>query len=229
MKHFFIFIILSLLLSSCISTEIITVQEYRTVKKTRPKTETRYKTVVDKEGYWNGNKFDIYKNKSKNYILQSLGAPERLMDDGNGGELLIYEDVEIKTEVNNNTSSSNSSYASASGYGSSVYGVGSSSSYGSSRTNISTKEVKKEVIFYINRNRICYNIKANYGNIWVPQKTHQESYKVTVNEEYYDKELVNVQHKQYCMKRASWWFVLLYPPISLPILIGLQIHYGSCK
>ncbi len=221
MKHYFTFIILSFLFSSCITTQIVTVQEYRTVKKTRPKTKTEYRTVVDRKAYISGNIFDKYKNKTKNYILQDMGAPDRRMNDGNYGEMLIYENVKLETSVRNSGSSTSSSIASVSGYSNHAYGMGNSTGYSSSQTNVSTWENKKQVIFYINSNNICYNIKANYGDIWEPQKTHQESYQTTVTEEYYEKELIPVQYRQQCMKRASWWFVLLYPPISLPILIGM--------
>ena len=65
MKHYFFFILLSFLFSSCLTTQTVTVQEYRTIKKTRPVTKTEYRTVVDQKAYISGNIFDKYKNKTK--------------------------------------------------------------------------------------------------------------------------------------------------------------------
>lgn len=121
-----------------------------------------------------GNKFDDFKGITENQILRTMSAPDREISDGAGGKILIYEDVKFVT----NSTNTHSSHTSSSAYGSSTAGYNyngnpqvNSKAYGSSTTtnrndSKSVSEEQKEYVnFFINSNGVCYDVKANYGDI----------------------------------------------------------------
>lgn len=122
-----------------------------------------------------GNKFDEFKGKTVNEIMREMSVPNREMEDGAGGKILIYEDIKFVT-TSSNTHSTHSTSAS---YGTAVAGYNyrgnpqvNSNAYGSSSTTNTdrgksvSEEQKKYVNFFINPNGVCYDVKANYGDLY---------------------------------------------------------------
>ena len=89
-------------------------------------------------------------NKTKSEILLKLGAPDRSTDDGNNGEILVFDDS--YTITNASGSATTSIYE--------IFGVPVASTK-TSKTSIDGK-IEKEILFYINENNECYHSKA-YG------------------------------------------------------------------
>jgi hypothetical protein len=122
-----------------------------------------------------GNKFDEFKGKTVNEIMREMSVPNREMPDGADGKILIYEDIKFVT-TSSNTHSTHSTSAS---YGTAVAGYNyrgnpqvNSNAYGSSSTTNTdrgksvSEEQKKYVNFFINPNGVCYDVKANYGDLY---------------------------------------------------------------
>lgn len=122
-----------------------------------------------------GNKFDEFKGKTVNEIMREMSVPNREMSDGADGKILIYEDIKFVTTSSNTHSTKTFS----SSYGTSVAGYNyrgnpqvNSNAYGSSSTTNSdngrsvSEEQKKYVNFFINPEGVCYDVKANYGDLY---------------------------------------------------------------
>ena len=87
-------------------------------------------------------------NKTKSEILIKLGAPDRSTDDGNNGEILVFDNSYTKTYTSG--SSNTSIYE--------IFGVPVASTK-TSKTSIDGK-IEKEILFYINENNECYHWKT---------------------------------------------------------------------
>lgn len=180
-----------------------------------------YYTVYYKTEYA-GNQFDKYVGMEKNQILRELGVPDRTMDDGNGGEILVYEKITTTTTTKTVSQSSASAYQQSNSYGSynkagvaatngstaGYLGAGSARSTSStgydaaskSQTNTSqnTTTNKTYVNFFVNDSNKCYDFKANYGDKYE---------KVKVDECYNN--------------TANWAWAIIIPlwPITIPVAI----------
>ena len=132
-------------------------------------------TVTDIPKQYIGNKYDVLVGMSKADVLAEMSVPDRTMDDGLGGEVLIYEK---KEQVSKTTGYS---AASASTKPVTNYWTGQTSlqstGYNSMNSSTVTKENKEYVNVFINADNICYKIDANIGDIYEPAVTHQECYK----------------------------------------------------
>lgn len=132
-------------------------------------------TVTDIPEQYLGNKYDALVGMSKSQVLAEMSVPDRTMDDGLGGEVLIYEK---KEQVSKTTG-----YSAASATTKPVtnYWTGQtslqSSGYNSMNSSTVTQENKEYVNVFINADNICYKIDANIGDIYEPAVTHQECYK----------------------------------------------------
>ena len=122
-----------------------------------------------------GNKFEEFKGKTVNEIMREMSVPNREMPDGADGKILIYEDIKFVTTSSNthNTHSNSASYGSAvAGYNyrgnpqvnSNAYGY--SSTTNTDRGKSVSEEQKKYVKFFINPEGVCYDVKANYGDLY---------------------------------------------------------------
>lgn len=122
-----------------------------------------------------GNKFEEFKGKTVNEIMREMSVPNREMSDGADGKILIYEDIKFVTTSSNthNTHSNSASYGSAvAGYNyrgnpqvnSNAYGY--SSTTNTDRGKSVSEERKKYVNFFINPEGVCYDVKANYGDLY---------------------------------------------------------------
>ncbi len=122
-----------------------------------------------------GNKFEEFKGKTVNEIMREMSVPNREMPDGADGKILIYEDIKFVTTSSNthNTHSNSASYGSAvAGYNyrgnpqvnSNTYGY--SSTTNTDRGKSVSEEQKKYVNFFINPEGVCYDVKANYGDLY---------------------------------------------------------------
>ena len=122
-----------------------------------------------------GNKFEEFKGKTVNEIMREMSVPNREMSDGADGKILIYEDIKYVTTSSN----THSSHSSSAAYGTSVAGYnyrgnpqinnnvyGSSSTTNSNRGKSVSEEQKKYVNFFINPEGVCYDVKANYGDLY---------------------------------------------------------------
>ena len=91
---------------------------------------------------------DQCNNKTKSEILLKLGAPDRSTDDGNNGEILVFDDS--YTITNASGSATTSIYE--------IFGV----PIASTNTSIKSVEskVEKEILFYVNKNNECYHWKT---------------------------------------------------------------------
>ena len=114
-------------------------------------------------------------NTTVNEIMREMSVPNREMPDGADGKILIYEDIKFVTTSSNthNTHSNSASYGSAvAGYNyrgnpqvnSNAYGY--SSTTNTDRGKSVSEEQKKYVNFFINPEGVCYDVKANYGDLY---------------------------------------------------------------
>ena len=132
-------------------------------------------TVTDIPEQYVGNKYDALVGMSKAQVLAEMSVPDRTMDDGLGGEVLIYEK---KEQVSKTTG-----YSAASATTKPVtnYWTGQtslqSSGYNSMNSSTVTQEKKEYVNVFIDGNSTCYKVDANIGDIYEPAVTHQECYK----------------------------------------------------
>ena len=87
-------------------------------------------------------------NKNKSEILIKLGAPDRTTDDGNNGEILVFDESYVKTYTQGR--SNTSVYE--------IFGVPrASTKISKTSTN---KKVKQEINFFIDENKQCYHWKT---------------------------------------------------------------------
>lgn len=114
-----------------------------------------------------GNVLDDIIGMNKNQILRSIGVPERTMDDGKGGEILIYE------KFSQTTISQASSYGQGKATKNTNVAFGYNSIYGNSntRTSAQVKSYGYSKTFtnktfrniYLNSNGIVYDFQTNFG------------------------------------------------------------------
>lgn len=101
-----------------------------------------------------------YNGSTKKEIIGKFGAPDRIIDMGDGEEIIIYEKITTKTT----TSTSNSGTTSISHTDKNGITITSnrSDTYGpqsTSTTSTTTSRDFKE--FYIDKNGKCYSVKTN--------------------------------------------------------------------
>lgn len=122
---------------------------------------------------YEGNVYKDMVGMSKNTIIQYLSAPDRIMHDGNGGEILIYEKRSTITKVSASAiSSSYTSSAAVAGYNQ----YGGISAVGASRTTSGydyasqaiSAEQKDYINFFINSSGKCYRVNTNVGDVYSP-------------------------------------------------------------
>jgi hypothetical protein len=116
---------------------------------------------------YNGNVLDNVIGSNKNEILRTLGVPERSMDDGKGGTILIYEQFSQTTISNANIRS----YAKGSTSGLLIYGYGSArgvsstqarqTTYASSYSETTNSKSYRNI--FLNQNNIAYDFQTNFG------------------------------------------------------------------
>ena len=94
-----------------------------------------------------------YVGKPHNYIVSSLGAPDRQTSDGAGGTILIYEETTVTS-----TSSSNSVAAAYNvNYFNKTY------TPGTATTTQSVQSANTSYIhLFVNSDGVCYNVKTNH-------------------------------------------------------------------
>ena len=119
---------------------------------------------------YSGNVLDDAIGKDKNQILRTHGVPDRTMDDGKAGTILIYENFTQTTisHLNSNT------YGQGSAAGAILYGsngmLGVSSTSGRQSTYASkssqTFNTKYYQNIYLNSNNIAYDFQTNIGGTY---------------------------------------------------------------
>lgn len=167
-------------------------------------------TVVTKQPQYLYNTYDQMKGYTKSQIYQAMGdVQDRSMPDGNGGEILVYENRKIVTNSSSTTTTtSNTNSAAVAGYD--IYGNPAAVGASQTKTNTgyssktTTQEQKNYVNFFIGTNGKCYRVQSNVGNVYSPAEYG-------------------------CVKQANknlLW--MLMPPIT-PIGIISSIWYGCNK
>ena len=159
-----------------------------------------------------GNILDDAIGKNKNQILRIYGVPDRTLDDGKGGTILIYENV------SQTTISSSSAYGQGSSQsrGSVTYGYG--NIYGSSNTNSSarvnasgisqtyTTKIYRNI--YLNSENIVYDFQTNFGGKY-------ESYS--------------------CLDKGITWLTCILflnifsPAVAIPVIYNAKIKGKLCN
>jgi hypothetical protein len=171
-------------------------------------------SCVSTKQVYTGNIHQQDIGKSKNDILRTYGAPDRIISDGRSGEMLIYEKVTEVTQSRFNSATYGES--SSSGYG--VYGNGVYAGRVYSRAGIITRgnaltEKYNSKVFlnlFVDNKGIVYDFKTNQGS----------QYKYTD-----------------CLNKPLSLFVVIYygivfPPslaISLPKYFKLKKYYPICN
>ena len=117
------------------------------------------------------NEYEVLKGMTKNQVLQAMGVPDRSMSDGNGGEIMRYENREFVTSsyANSSTTTNNRSgvVAGYNAYGDpAAYGASRSNTNYGYASNTTTSEKVQFVEAFINRQGVCYNVRANIGDIY---------------------------------------------------------------
>ena len=145
---------------------------------------TSYVTITDKPSEYQGNRYKKMVGMTKSQIIQAMGdVPEKTMSDGNGGEIMVYEN---RTLVTNSKASSSTTSRTASAAVAGYNSYGNPAAVGASQTNTNygyssnttTQEHKAYVNFFIGSNNKCYNVQTNVGDIYSPAQTHRECRKV---------------------------------------------------
>jgi hypothetical protein len=95
---------------------------------------------------------NAYVGKSHNYIVGSLGAPDRQTSDGAGGLILIYEETTTTTTSNSVAAAYNVDYYNK------TYTPG-------VNTSSSTSNNTSYVHFFVNNSNTCYKIKTNHTKL----------------------------------------------------------------
>ena len=141
-------------------------------------------TVTDIPEKYIGNAFDDLVGMTKAEVLEDMSVPDRTMDDGLGGEILVYEKKEQVTKTTGRVTTSSTTNVSTKPITNAWTGETSLSSTGrTSTTNTQnstsvTQEHKDYVNVFINTNGVCYKVDTNIGDLYEPAVTHQECYKV---------------------------------------------------
>jgi hypothetical protein len=138
--------------------------------------------------------------KSKNDILRTYGAPDRVIPDGQSGEMLIYENV---TEVTNSSFNS-AAYGASSSSGHGVYGNGLyAGRVYSSAGIVSRGEAKTEK----------YNNKE-FLNLFLDDKGEVYDYKTNVGSQYSYTD---------CLNKPLSLFVIIYYGIVFPPSLAISL------
>lgn len=170
-------------------------------------------TVTDIPEKYIGNKYDALIGMSKAQVLAEMSVPDRTMDDGLGGEILIYEKKEQVSKTTGRavtSSTTNVSTKPVTNYWTgqtSLQSTGNTSTANSLNSTTVTKENKEYVNVFINTNSTCYKVDTNIGDIYEPAVTHKECYK-------------------YPKTSGFWWFI---HPFGWPVGIIYGIWYGSAN
>jgi hypothetical protein len=161
-----------------------------------------------------GNTYQSGVGKSKNEILRTYGVPDRSSEDGAGGEVLIYEKITQTTVSNSNSQSYGASKAAgAAGYNKYGTAVGVGESRSASTTNgnsiTQTSNEKTFVNYFVNKDGIVYDYKANCGD----------------NYEY---------SKNRCFMPGFTWLLIAssaaYPPLLIATVpVGVLLHVRAKK
>lgn len=129
------------------------------------------KQVVIQDPQYLGNQFDQMKGLTKNEILQAMGVPDRSTSDGNGGEIMRYENRKLITNsFANSSTTTNSQGGAIAGYNTYgnpvVYDASQSKTNYGYASNTTTTEQVQFVEAFINGQGICYKVRANVGDIY---------------------------------------------------------------
>ena len=141
-------------------------------------------TVTDIPEKYIGNAFDELVGMTKAEVLEDMSIPDRTMDDGLGGEVLIYEKKEQVTKTSGYVTTSSTTNVNTKPVTNAWTGQTSLASTGRTSTTTGqhstsvTEEHKDYVNVFINANGVCYKVDTNIGDMYDPAVTHQECYKV---------------------------------------------------
>lgn len=91
-----------------------------------------------------------YVGKNHNYIVASLGAPDRQTSDGAGGTILIYEDVTTNSVAT-------------------AYDVNYLA--GTYTPGVQTNSTTRYLHLFVNSNGVCYNVKTNHQKTIIERNT----------------------------------------------------------
>ncbi len=94
------FIGIILLLSSCHSTEYYTRLEPRTNTVITGYKEVKTGEKLVKDAEYLGTAYDYFKGEKENAILRELGIPTLRDVDGEGGSILVYENIKYEEKTN---------------------------------------------------------------------------------------------------------------------------------
>ncbi len=149
-----------------------------------------------------GNSFQKCIGQNKNEIVRTIGAPDRIQDDGAGGSILIYEQQMLTTFSTANSAS----YGRSTTVGAAVYGnggiIGASDTRAgqvSSMNGLSQSIISKTYVnLFINPQNVVYDFKSNYGALYNSSRC-------------YDKKATN--------KLLLWTGIYFFPSLlfSIPI------------
>lgn len=114
-------------------------------------------TVTDYPKLRTDNPYAELKGKTKQEVLTVLSAPNKVVDDGMGGEILMYESVQRVTEDNSSGKVIDEDLA--------VYDT---------KSHAIDREYKSYVHIFINNSNICYHVNAE---VYTQASTHNECYK----------------------------------------------------
>ena len=145
---------------------------------------TKTITVTDIPEKYIGNAFDELVGMTKAEVLEDMSIPDRTMDDGLGGEVLIYEKKEQVTKTSGYVTTSSTTNVNTKPVTNAWTGQTSLASTGRTSTTTGqhstsvTEDHKDYVNVFINTNGVCYKVDTNIGDMYDPAVTHQECYKV---------------------------------------------------
>lgn len=140
-------------------------------------------TVTDIPEKYIGNAFDDLVGMTKAEVLEDMSVPDRTMDDGLGGEILVYEKKEQVTKTTGRVTTSSTTIntkpvTNAWTGETSLSSTGRTSTTNTQNSTSVTQEHKDYVNVFINTNGVCYKVDTNIGDLYEPAVTHQECYKV---------------------------------------------------
>lgn len=131
---------LSCTLTSCWTIKTITVTDYPQLR-----TDLHYEQLV---------------GQTKQQVLTTLSAPNQIVDDGMGGEILIYESTQYVTEQNS---------------ASTIQGdVVAPEAQSDTKSHAIGREYKSYIHAFINDSNICYHVNAE---VYTQATTHKECYR----------------------------------------------------
>lgn len=133
----FVLVLLTCAMTSCWTIRTVTVTDYPQLRTDNPYAEL--------------------KGKIKQQVLTALSAPNKVVDDGMGGEILMYESVQRVTEDNSSGKVITEDLA--------VYDT---------KSHAIDREYKSYVHVFINDSNMCYHVNAE---VYTQASTHNECYK----------------------------------------------------